>query len=86
MRSPIKAAFYLYCGMLCVALLAAMPLATLSAGRQATATPVFALVDRNRDGFVDRREAAAVPGLAERFDQMDRNHDGKLDPVEFARW
>jgi Ca2+-binding EF-hand superfamily protein len=87
MRSPIKAAFYLYCAMLSVALLAAMPIATLSAGRQpAAATPVFDLVDRNRDGFIDRREAGAVPGLAERFEQMDANHDGKLDRVEFARW
>lgn len=86
MRSPIKVAFYVYCAMLCVALLAAAPVATLSAGRQAPATPVFDLADRNRDGFVDRREAGAVPGLAERFDQMDSNHDGKLDRVEFARW
>ena len=72
--------------MLSVALLAAMPLATLSAARQSAATPVFDLVDRNRDGFVDRREAAAVPGLAERFERMDANRDGKLDRVEFARW
>jgi hypothetical protein len=86
MRSPINALFFLYCALLFVALLAAMPLATLSAGAQTAATPVFELVDGNKDGFVDRREAAAVPGLAERFEEMDANRDGKLDRVEFARW
>jgi hypothetical protein len=86
MRSPVKAMFFFYCAMLSVALLAAMPLATLSAGAKAAATPAFELVDRNKDGFVDRREAAAVPGLAARFAEMDANRDGKLDRVEFARW
>jgi hypothetical protein len=86
MRYPIKALFFAYCALLSVALLAAMPLATLSAGAQTAATPLFELIDRNKDGFVDRREAAAVPGLAERFEEMDANRDGKLDRVEFARW
>jgi hypothetical protein len=86
MRSPVKAMFFLYCALLSVALLAAMPLATLSAGAQTAATPVFELVDWNKDGFVDRREAAAVPGLVARFQEMDANRDGKLDRVEFARW
>ncbi len=87
MRSPMKAAFLVYCATLSMLVLAAMPLATLSAGRQvAAATPVFDLVDRNRDGSVDRREARAVPGLAERFGEMDANRDGRLDRVEFARW
>jgi Ca2+-binding EF-hand superfamily protein len=48
--------------------------------------PVFDLVDRNRDGYIDRKEARAVPGLAESFDSMDSNRDGRLDRVEFARW
>jgi hypothetical protein len=78
--------FVLYCALLSVALLAAMPLATLSAGAQTAATPVFELADRNQDGFVDQREAAAVPGLVARFEEMDANRDGKLDRVEFARW
>ena len=86
MRSPIKAVFLLYCATLSVALLAAMPLATLSAATRMPVTPVFELVDRNKDGFVDRAEAKAVPGLAERFEAVDTNGDGKLDRVEFARW
>ena len=86
MRSPMKAVFLLYCVTLFVALLAAMPLATLSAAARASATPVFELVDRNKDGFLDRAEAKTVPGLPERFDSVDTNGDGKLDRVEFARW
>ncbi|HKQ28225.1 MAG TPA: EF-hand domain-containing protein [Burkholderiales bacterium] len=57
-----------------------------SASAGSSAVPVFDLVDRNRDGFIDRKEAQAVPGLPETFDNMDRNHDGRLDRVEFARW
>lgn len=39
-------------------------------------------LDANGDGVIDRSEAAAVPRLAERFDQLDANHDGKLTPDE----
>jgi hypothetical protein len=35
-------------------------------------------LDVNNDGVIDRTEAAAAPRLAERFDQLDRNKDGKL--------
>lgn len=82
----MRAAFILYFSTLCAALLAALPLATLSASARLSATPVFELVDRNKDGFVNRAEAQAVPGLAEKFESVDANRDGKLDRVEFARW
>lgn len=86
MRSPMKAAFFLYCALLSAALLAAIPFATLSAAARSAATPVFERVDRNKDGFIDPREAAGAPGLAASLDKMDANGDGKLDRVEFARW
>lgn len=53
--------------------------------------PVSALVfaqpgqhplDSNGDGAIDRAEAAAHPKLAERFDRLDRNHDGRLGADE----
>lgn len=86
MRSPLKAAFLLYCAVLSAALLAAMPLATLSAGARSAAVPLFAQLDRDKDGFIDLREAQAAPGLVRSFDAMDVDRDGKLDRVEFARW
>ena len=39
-------------------------------------------LDTNNDGFVDRAEAAKHPRLAERFDQLDSNKDGKLSMDE----
>ena len=39
-------------------------------------------LDANNDGVVDRAEAAASPGFAARFDQMDKNKDGRLTADE----
>jgi hypothetical protein len=45
----------------------------------------FARADRNRDGFIDADEAAAVPGLLPVFAVADLNGDGRIDRVELAR-
>lgn len=42
-------------------------------------------LDANKDGAVDRAEAAKAPKLAERFDQLDTNKDGKLSADERPR-
>lgn len=42
----------------------------------------MAALDANRDGAIDRSEAAKAPKLAERFDQLDRNKDGRIGPEE----
>jgi hypothetical protein len=42
-------------------------------------------LDANKDGVVDRSEAAAHPRLAARFDTLDKNKDGKLDRSEMPR-
>jgi hypothetical protein len=77
-------AFFALLGFSIAALVMPLPYMTVTASPKAT--PVFELVDRNRDGYIDRREADVVPGLVASFDKMDRNADGRLDRVEFARW
>lgn len=61
-----------------------------SAGSSGTAPvqarqPTFERCDRNRDGRLDKSEAAAVPGLSAHFERGDSNRDGRLDKVEFAK-
>ena len=47
-----------------------------------TAKPARAKIDANGDGFIDKAEAAKFPRLAEKFDQLDKNKDGKLSQEE----
>jgi len=48
--------------------------------------PAMQRSDANGDGVVDRQEAAAQPWLAQRFDELDKNKDGKLSRDELPRW
>jgi hypothetical protein len=79
-----------------LAVLTAAPLlyATATAARvssrgpwagQETQFPTFEQVDKNGDGFIDKSEASAVPGLLVVFEKADANRDGRLDKVEFAK-
>ena len=45
-----------------------------------------ASMDTNHDGVIDRAEAATNPRFATRFDQLDRNHDGRLSADERPHW
>ena len=72
--------------------MSALPIVTASLGTpRYAATPqapqqlTFEQLDRNRDGYVDRREAAALAGLDAVFDAADRRARGKLDKVEYAK-
>ena len=87
-----RSTFLLFMGAMFVSLIAALPLATaqLSLARYAMSEadvggPTFERLDRNRDGYVDRREAVALPGLEAVFDAADRRARGKLDKVEYAK-
>jgi hypothetical protein len=56
-----------------------------SAGGGSPRLYTFEQLDRNKDGFIQISESAALPGLAATFQRADRNQDGRLDKVEFAR-
>ena len=43
----------------------------------------WADVDTNQDGNVGKDESAAVPALAQVFDQADADADGQLTPQEY---
>ncbi|MFT3735035.1 MAG: EF-hand domain-containing protein [Rhodocyclaceae bacterium] len=43
----------------------------------------FQTIDTNHDGYIDNKEAAAVPDLAKVFKSADKDRDGKLSPSEF---
>ena len=47
----------------------------------------FASVDENGDGFLSREEWTAADtktGAEKRFDAIDSNKDGRIDPMEFS--
>jgi len=88
--------FLLFLAAVFVSLMSALPIvtATLPSVRYAqaeqqsaamTSVTTFEQLDRNRDGYVDRAEALALPGLDRVFNEADRRPDGRLDKVEYAK-
>jgi hypothetical protein len=43
----------------------------------------FRKLDKDRDGFLSKQEAASDGVSGADFDKHDKNHDGKLDQAEF---
>jgi Ca2+-binding EF-hand superfamily protein len=72
-----------------LAVAVAIALASAAAVAQTATTPATGKprmqLDVNQDGVIDRAEAAKAPKLAERFDQLDRNKDGRLSADERPR-
>jgi hypothetical protein len=85
--------FLLFLAAVFVSLMSALPIVTATlpnlryAQRTAAVSAVvtFEQLDRNRDGYVDRAEALALPGLDRVFNEADRRPDGRLDKVEYAQ-
>lgn len=56
---------------------------TLLMGTAAYAAPPFEVMDVDKDGFVSLEESAKLKSLPKVFKYMDKNENGKLEPVEY---
>ena len=45
----------------------------------------FGRADTNKDGKLDRQEAEHLPAVAQRFDQIDANHDSFISLAELTK-
>ena len=45
----------------------------------------FSRADANKDGKLDRQEAEHLPAVAQRFDQIDTNHDSFISLPELTK-
>ena len=61
--------------------------ATLAAGAAAAQDSRFARADTDRNGVLSHAEVdRGLPGIAPRFNEVDRNRDGSLSPDELRTW
>ncbi len=60
------------------------PAPELSAKDKATIDTAFGRADTNGDGKLSKEEAAKLPAIAAKFDELDKNKDGFLSLEEFA--
>lgn len=58
----------------------------LNSGSSSATSEDFNRLDANRDGYISKSEAKKDKELSKIFDSLDTNHDGKLDPNEFASY
>lgn len=50
------------------------------------ATPDYVKLDLDADGFITLAEARQVPGLPEKFGEVDTDGDSKLNAAEYAEY
>jgi hypothetical protein len=67
--------------------LVAVVAAVLATGAAAAQDNRFARADTDRNGVLSRAEVdRGLPGIAPRFNEVDRNRDGNLSPDELRTW
>ena len=54
-----------------------------AADTSAAVKAAFRRADTNNDGKLSREEAAALPAVAEKFTQLDKDSDGGITAMEF---
>jgi len=59
------------------------PAAAATTDAKATIQAAFKRADTNSDGKLSREEAAALPAVAEKFTQLDKDSDGGITAAEF---
>jgi hypothetical protein len=65
----------------------AVVMAALAAGAAAAQDSRFARADTDRNGVLSRAEVdRGLPGIATRFNEVDRSRDGNLSPEELRAW
>lgn len=76
--------------LLTALVIAALPLAAISADKTRPSPPAgatqgmpFDALDANKDGRISMPEASADPKLVESFSTADKNGDGYLDSAEY---
>lgn len=64
----------------------ALPMIASAAVDAPSGQDKFSVLDVNKDGVIDRQEAAADPSVAAAFDKIDAAGTGEITPEDFAAW
>lgn len=47
---------------------------------------IYNAADADQDGMLSESEAEGVPGLTEKWSEVDANQDGQVDKAEFSQF
>lgn len=64
----------------------AVPAPTATEGMAMPGEKTWSDDDKNKDGYLDRKEVTGFPGMLRAFDDIDTDHDGKISHAEYNAW